>query len=209
MLASFKLKTEPARRAFMRVRRSLATGGDAIAGSIDMFRTPKQAAQLRALRGDAAFTAALSEASASWRDGGARTPIIWLPGGCIIGANEHAKALMCVRCVAYPLRACPTSFPRGDLSCRRCGAADETLEHVFFECEHSKPLRVSDRFSPLFNHPPPSAAVGGDNTAPATTTTTTTLRKFITQPSQYKLAAFIHACFQLWNTDTPQPTQTS
>ena len=38
---------------------------------------------------------------------------------------EHAKALMCVRCVAYPLRACPTSFPRSDLSCRCCGAADE------------------------------------------------------------------------------------
>ena len=29
---------------------------------------------------------------------------------------EHSKALMCVRCVAYPLRACPTSFPRSDLS---------------------------------------------------------------------------------------------
>ena len=74
---------------------------------------------------------------------------------------EHAKALMCVRCVAYPLRACPTSFPRGDLSCRRCGAAGETLEHVSFECEHSKSLRDSDRFSPLLAtlpHQPPQAA---------------------------------------------------
>ena len=122
---------------------------------------------------------------------------------------EHAKALMCVRCVAYPLRACPTSFPRSDLSCRCCGAADETLEHVFFECEHSKPLRISDRFSPLFSHHPPSAAAGGDSTTTATTTATTTLRRFITQPSQYKLAAFIHACFQLWNADTPQPPHTS
>ena len=29
------------------------------------------------------------------------------------------------------------------------------------------------------------------------------------RPIQYKLAAFIHACFELWNTDAPQPTQTS
>ena len=85
--ASFKLKTEPARRAFMRVRRSLATGGDAVAGRIDMFRTPRQAAQLRALHGDADFAAALNKAAASGRDGGPRTPIIWLPGGCVIGAD--------------------------------------------------------------------------------------------------------------------------
>ena len=30
---------------------------------------------------------------------------------------EHAKALMSVRCVAYPLNGCPTSFPREDVLC--------------------------------------------------------------------------------------------
>ena len=40
--ASFKLKSGPARRAFMRVRRALAAGEGAIAASIGVFRTTRR-----------------------------------------------------------------------------------------------------------------------------------------------------------------------
>ena len=93
---------------------------------------------------------------------------------------------------------------------RHCNADDGALRHAIVCCtsSHSAPPTTrstspspgevltainarSARRTPL--------TLNASNPKPANTTTTTTLRKFITQPSQYKLAAFIHACFQLWN----------
>ena len=61
---------------------------------------------------------------------------------------EHAKALMCVRCVAYPLGACPTSFPRGDLSCRQCGAAS-------LSASTANPSATTTDSLPFFQPPSP------------------------------------------------------
>ena len=94
----------------------------------------------------------------------------------------HARSLMRVRCCSTPLAACPTNYAAASSACPRCGSgADESVEHVLFDCPSTDPLRADERFSHLFMGPWPLAA---------------RLRTFMHTPHQYALAKFIHACLQ-------------
>ena len=100
--------------------------------------------------------------------------------------HNHARALMCVRCVSTPFAACPSSF-KPDKACVYCRinrahpTPAETVEHVVFDCPGYASLRSDVMFSSLFQHPsPPSER----------------MRQFVTQERQHCVAAFFHSLFQ-------------
>lgn len=103
--------------------------------------------------------------------------------------HAHARTLMRVRCVSYPLAACPTSFT-SDKRCTHChnsGAApapQETIEHVVFDCPGYAGIRDSARFAPLFQPFQPELPPSPDR-----------MRRFINQANQHRVASFLHLCF--------------
>ena len=99
--------------------------------------------------------------------------------------HQHARALMRLRCCSAPFAACATAY-KSDTRCTRCTTgAHETPEHVLFHCTHTADLRALPRFADLFPSP--------------------NLRAFATQQHQHRVAAYVHACFEKWESN-PSPT---
>ena len=98
--------------------------------------------------------------------------------------REHVRSLMRLRCGSLPLAACDV-YTADAPFCTHCEPADtaspccETVEHFLLQCPAYAGLRSQPRFTELF-------AGVGDGTLP----------DFMNQRKQYRLAEFVHLCWQ-------------
>jgi hypothetical protein len=96
--------------------------------------------------------------------------------------QQHARALMRLRCCSRPFAASGTLHYNTPTHCPHCDGLgrDKTAEHALLDCPAYADLRAEPRFVPLFGNLPALAR----------------MRAFVRSADQHTLGAFVHACVE-------------